>query len=344
MAGHLRDGVIFSDGSSSSAPAAAAPAAASASMLALAPRQLEPSDLMFGGAPISGVPEAEATATVHACLRAGIRHYDTAPLYGDSEDKLGAALRSATLDSCGAEVTFAGSTGMEVGGDPIYIYTKTGRLVREWVNAESGLGWRPAGLGADGAEQWPAVGGRRIVTDDFSANGAFLSHSESRQRLGGDLRVDTLRIHDADTVGGLGATQATGALDQALLPEGMLAGMTALKQDGTSHSHSDQTSSKQFWFTVMTFKTTAVSMAGFGQQSETEQTLPLDGWAGSIANVSLGMNAHRQHRTVAQGPASWTPAVINDFVEAAPKGTFSSALLAYGESRPNHIVVPSPSH
>jgi hypothetical protein len=246
VAGHLRDGAAFSDGSSSPP----APSAASASTLALAPRQLEPSDLMFGGAPISGVPEAEATATVHACLRAGIRHYDTAPLYGDSEDKLGAALRSATVDSCGADVTFAGSTGMEVGGDPIYIYTKTGRLIRERIDAESGLGWRPAGPGADGAQQWPAVGGRRIVTDDFSANGAFLSHGESRQRLGGDLRIDTLRIHDADTVGGLGATQATGALDQALLPEGMLAGMTALKQDGASHSH-DQTAPTLFCVAVL---------------------------------------------------------------------------------------------
>ena len=50
---------------------------------------------MFGGAPISTVPDAEATATVHACLAAGIRHYDSAPLYGDSEDKLGRALLAA---------------------------------------------------------------------------------------------------------------------------------------------------------------------------------------------------------------------------------------------------------
>jgi hypothetical protein len=77
------------------------------------------------------------------------------------------------------------------GPDPIYIYTKTGRLIREWIDAESRMGWRPAGPGADGTQQWPAVGGRRIVTDDFNANGAFLSHSESRQRLGDDSRIDT---------------------------------------------------------------------------------------------------------------------------------------------------------
>ena len=33
-----------------------------------------------------------ASATVHAVLRAGIRDFDTAPLYTDSEDKLGHAL------------------------------------------------------------------------------------------------------------------------------------------------------------------------------------------------------------------------------------------------------------
>ena len=246
--------------------------------LALACRRLTPADIMFGGAPINGVSEAEAIATVHACLKAGIRHFDSAPLYGTSEDKLGAALRSANVASCGAEVTFEGDTGMRVGGEAVYIYTKTGRLIRERVSdaGPHGLAWRPAGS----SHQWPRE--NRMVTDDFSANGAFLSHTESLQRLGGSLRIDTLRIHDADTVGGLGATQATGALDQALLPQGMLAGLVALKHDG------------------------------------------------AIKNVSLGMNAHRQHRTVAHGESSWTAEVITDFIAAADPGTFDSALLAYG--------------
>ena len=68
--------------------------------------------------------------------------------------------------------------------------------------AEGDLGWRPAGSHADGEQQWPPGPGRegRTITDDFSANGAFLSHGESRQRLGEGLSIDTLRIHDADTV------------------------------------------------------------------------------------------------------------------------------------------------
>jgi hypothetical protein len=76
-------------------------------------------------------------------------------------------------------------------------------------------------------------------------------------------------------------------------------------------------------------------MTGFGQPWKLNGSA---GCAGTIAKVSLGMNAHRQHRTVAQGLVSWTPAVINDFVETAPEGMFSSALLAYGESRPSHVV------
>ena len=51
-------------------------------------------------------------------------------------------------------------------------------------------------------------------------------------RVGAGLAVDTLRIHDADATGGPGAGQASSSLDQALLPEGMLAGLRALRTDG----------------------------------------------------------------------------------------------------------------
>eukprot|EP01052_Picozoa_sp_SAG31_P042624 SAG31_NODE_6829_length_1875_cov_4.819820_2_plen_321_part_00 len=200
---------------------------------------------------------------------------------------------------------------MTVGDEPIRVYTKTGRLVRQKVERTgcgTAVGFRPA-TSAGATTAWPTKGivlycilycmgwfisiisllvslptkgAGRFITDDFSANGAFLSHAESRERLGPGLPIHTLRIHDADTVGGPGATQATGALDQALLPQGMLAGLAALKADGAIH------------------------------------------------NISLGMNAHRGHRTVVGGDASWTPAVIIDFIEAAPEGLFDSALLAYG--------------
>lgn len=51
------------------------------------------SDVMVGCAPINA--QNAATPTVHALLRAGVRHFDTAPLYGDSEQSLGDAMASA---------------------------------------------------------------------------------------------------------------------------------------------------------------------------------------------------------------------------------------------------------
>ena len=127
---------------------------------------------------------------------------------------------------------------MTVGGEQVAIHTKTGRLIRQQLPsaqaAPGELPWRPAEPGA--GRQWPqrvgptAVEG--MVTNDYSANGAFLSFAESRERLGADLTIHSLRIHDADSNGGPGARQATGSLDLALEPEGMLAGLRALRRDG----------------------------------------------------------------------------------------------------------------
>ena len=50
-------------------------------------------DIMIGCAPIDA--KSAATPTVHALLRAGVKHFDTAPLYGGSEQCLGDALASA---------------------------------------------------------------------------------------------------------------------------------------------------------------------------------------------------------------------------------------------------------
>ena len=52
---------------------------------------------------IVAVPVEESTAIIHACLRHGIRDFDTAPLYGqgESEQKLGVALLSATEETVG---------------------------------------------------------------------------------------------------------------------------------------------------------------------------------------------------------------------------------------------------
>ena len=182
--------------------------------------QLRPVDLVLGGgkSSIAPLPQEDVNEIVSACLHAGIRDFDTAPLYeaGQSEQKLGRALLALGADD------------LVFDGQPLKIYTKCGRLVRRKQPAlrPGELGWRPACCG----RPWPA-GTDGIITDDYSANGAFLSYTESRERLQG-LAIHTLRIHDPDTNGGPGTKLATGSLDQALLPEGMLSGMRALRMDG----------------------------------------------------------------------------------------------------------------
>lgn len=263
-------------------------------VLSLLPRVLRASDLCLGGgmSSIVAVPVEESTAIIHACLRHGIRDYDTAPLYGqgESEQKLGVALLSATEETVGRPVEVTRGVGglvITVGGERVAIHTKTGRLIRQHQHqhqqqeeAVRELAWRPA---EPGGRQWPQrlgpTAAAAVVTNDYTANGAFLSFAESRERLGADLEIHSLRIHDADSSGGPGATQATGSLDLALDPEGMLAGMRALRRDGT------------------------------------------------IAEVSLGMNAHFG---LENPTGTWTPSVVIDFIKAAPPGTFDTALLAYG--------------
>jgi len=128
-----------------------------------------------------------ASATVHAVLRAGIRDFDTAPLYTDSEDKLGHALLTASPSNTGQSVVYLRDR-MIVGGKEVRIYTKTGRLVRRRIKdaPEGDLGWRPAEVvkvtedGAHGPRRvgpvtvektLPIPKNQRGIADDFSANG-----------------------------------------------------------------------------------------------------------------------------------------------------------------------------
>lgn len=66
---------------------------------------LELTQLGFGGAPLGDLyaklPEEEAIATVHTAYEAGIRMFDTSPLYGHglSEHRLGHVLRQYPRDS-----------------------------------------------------------------------------------------------------------------------------------------------------------------------------------------------------------------------------------------------------
>jgi D-threo-aldose 1-dehydrogenase len=121
----------------------------------------------MGTAPLAtvfwGNDEATALATVEAALAAGIRWFDTAPLYGlgESEVRLGRAL--ADVDpSVAAEV---------------HVATKVGRLL--------------AGPGAATGD------GERTIADDVSRDGTRRSLDGSLQRLGRSF-VDVAHVHDPD--------------------------------------------------------------------------------------------------------------------------------------------------
>jgi D-threo-aldose 1-dehydrogenase len=113
------------------------------------------------------VDDDEAIAVVHAAYDAGIRLFDTAPLYGHglSERRLGAAL--ATLPR-----------------DEITVATKVGRvLVPDEPNH------RDHTIFVDVPSVHPVF--------DFSADGTRRSLAASLERLGLD-RVDIVHVHDPD--------------------------------------------------------------------------------------------------------------------------------------------------
>lgn len=123
---------------------------------------LDVTRLGLGGAPLAtyfwgNEPEA-ARSAVERALDAGIRHFDTAPLYGlgESERRLGSVLS-------------------QVDRDRFVLGTKVGRLLR------------PSGADPD----------ERDAVFDFSRDGVVRSLEESLERLGLD-RVDIVHIHDPD--------------------------------------------------------------------------------------------------------------------------------------------------
>jgi D-threo-aldose 1-dehydrogenase len=125
--------------------------------------------LGLGLAPIGGlytaVGDEAARATIEAAWDAGVRFFDTAPLYGHglSERRAGAVLSAKPRSS-------------------FTLSTKVGRRIRSS---------RPADLG---------IWGEPLENDvywDFSRDGAVRSLEESLERLGLD-RVDMLHIHDPD--------------------------------------------------------------------------------------------------------------------------------------------------
>jgi D-threo-aldose 1-dehydrogenase len=129
-------------------------------------------ELGFGTAPLGNlfksVPEAEAQAVLDGAWAAGVRYFDTAPLYGLglAETRLNSFLRGKPR------------------GDYV-ISTKVGRLLQ-----------RATPETRDGIGKWIDVPSRREVFD-YSHDGILRSLDASLERLGLD-HVDVVFAHDLD--------------------------------------------------------------------------------------------------------------------------------------------------
>jgi D-threo-aldose 1-dehydrogenase len=128
----------------------------------------------MGGAPLGGlfaaVSDEAASAALEAAWNAGVRYFDTAPLYGFglSEQRMGAFLRTKPRDA-------------------YVISTKVGRVLRPSRGDPDTSG---SLAGFVGALPYDAI-------FDFSAQAVRESLESSLERLGLD-RVDIAYIHDPD--------------------------------------------------------------------------------------------------------------------------------------------------
>ena len=152
--------------------------------------------LGFGGAPLGNMYRAlsddDARATVRACYDAGIRYFDTAPLYGFglSEHRVGEALRGREREA-------------------FVLSTKVGRLLAPRD---------PATL--DSGQFKHSLPFAQIY--DYSYDGVMRSVEDSLQRLGMH-RIDILLAHDLDVW-----THGSEAARQERVAEFMAGGYRAL--------------------------------------------------------------------------------------------------------------------
>lgn len=129
-------------------------------------------EIGFGGAAIgnlyTAVSDLEADSCVRTAFAAGIRYFDTAPLYGYglSEHRIGAALREKQRES-------------------FVLSTKVGRMLRPTCAAKVDSGLFPECLPFQ-----PYF--------DYSYDAVMRSLEDSLQRLGFD-HIDIALIHDVDT-------------------------------------------------------------------------------------------------------------------------------------------------
>jgi len=167
-------------------------------------RALAFSRLGFGGAPLGNmhrvVGEDEADATLAAAWDAGLRYFDTAPLYGHglSETRIGRALAARRRGE-------------------FLLSTKVGRLLEPCAPGEERAGIYRA---------TPPLS----VRFDYTADGVRRSLDASLARLGLD-RVDILYVHDLER-GAHGSAEAYEARWSELTRGGGWRALDALRADG----------------------------------------------------------------------------------------------------------------
>jgi D-threo-aldose 1-dehydrogenase len=158
----------------------------------------------FGGAPLGNlyrkVEESDAQAALQAAYDAGIRYFDTAPLYGlgISEMRFGKAIK-------------------RFGRDTIRLSTKIGRLLVDCEPDEVT------------PEAFVDVPQKRIVFD-YTYDGVMRSYEASRERL--DIaNADILLVHDVD-VFSQGSREASDAKVRELFDGGGYRALTELREAG----------------------------------------------------------------------------------------------------------------
>lgn len=167
-------------------------------------RKLSFTELGFGTAPLGNlyraIPDDEARAILDRAWEAGVRYFDTAPLYGLglSETRLNPFLRGKPRDD-------------------YVLSTKVGRLLRA-VDPKD----------RTGHGKWFDVPSR-VEVYDYSYDGVMRSLEFSLERLGVD-RVDILYAHDLD----LQVTGSQDVLDERLkqLMGGGYKALTQLRDEG----------------------------------------------------------------------------------------------------------------
>lgn len=162
---------------------------------------VEVTQLGFGGAPLGDLyaklPESEAIATVHAAYEAGIRLFDTAPLYGHglSEHRIGHVLRQYPRDS-------------------FVLSTKVGRSLKPQNPHQINRG------------QWSNTLPFELIFD-YSYDGVMRQMEYSLQRLATN-QIDILLIHDVDV--GTHGTETDRRFKEAI--EGAYRAMDKLRSEG----------------------------------------------------------------------------------------------------------------